>query len=74
LSILLAKAPSVIHDDKYMVGAYPPEWHGNAANRNGGTVLRSNHNRLPTRAPAPRNPEPREAERAAPADLPTTER
>lgn len=74
LSVVLAKALSAIRGDKYMVGAYPPEWHGNAATRNGGIVLRSSHNGLPRPAPARPNPEPREAEHAAPPDLPRMER
>ncbi len=58
LSILLARVLSVIHGDKYMVGAYPPEWDENAAARNGGTVLRSNHRRVHPRAPGSRTRSP----------------
>jgi hypothetical protein len=39
----LAKAMSILRGDKYMVGAYPPQWHGDAAARDSATVRRSSH-------------------------------
>ena len=37
---LLAKLLSAIRGDKYMVDAYPPDWHGGAAARTGNHVIR----------------------------------
>jgi hypothetical protein len=66
--IILAKVLSVIHGEKYMVGAFPPAGHGDAATRNGDGLFRPNHQGVrPAGVQLVAPPEPSEAERAAPA-------
>jgi hypothetical protein len=73
-STVLAKLLSVIRGDKYLVGAYPPDWHSATALRDGDDAVGQNHDGEAGAVQSAVAPESSPAGRGAPAASQTKER